>query len=247
MRPSVIAAAPALAVLVLALGCGGIVKPADESVSPVGSTAPRASASPSPSAPKERCLATMTTKGRRPGWVDAGKLTITTADKKTSSAELRDASGHVVTRPSAPSDAGAFKTWMAESVCAVGGYVLVLDGAAVQAAEKGGKTTLEGVVVRPGKDDEAADLATLCAEPKLALPADAPPLKRFVAATEEYGETLTSKRWRGWLFTTMGYGSFDVAPPPKAHQADELDAAAKQANLGTCWFATMLRERQTHP
>jgi hypothetical protein len=231
-----------LAVLAFATAaCGGIVKPADESPSPAASTAPSATA---PAVvPTGPCLATMTTRGRRPGWVDAGKLTMRTVDKKTVSAELRDVVGRQVKRPAIPTDPGEAKTWMAESVCALGGYLLVLDPSTVKAAEKGGTTTLEGAVLRPAQEDEAADLKALCTEPKLDLPADAPPLRHFVAATEEYTESLTSRRWRGWLFTTLGYGP-PGARPTKAQQADELEVAAKQAKLESCWFAKTLRDGQ---
>jgi hypothetical protein len=209
--------------LVLALaGC------TSTTTTPVDSTHPNASGA------SGECLASMT-QARPEGWVDAGELVVGVSGGKPTTIEVHDASGKVLGKhPADATSPEASRESLRQAVCEAGGFLGVLLGK----PPSSGTTKIS--VLRPAKEDEAADLTLMCNEPK-DMPADFDLSQRVVVARHMYEEVLTSKRYRSWLHgMDNAVKSDDQAE--KARRIDDLSAQAKAAGKQTCWFADNLRK-----
>jgi hypothetical protein len=82
----------------------------------------------------------------------------------------------------------------------------------------------------------------LCNQPAV-ITADFDDSQKRRVAVELYEESLTSKRWRGWLFdmsTKMRKADDASRAALFKAKADELDAA--HGKNKECWFASALRK-----
>jgi hypothetical protein len=152
------------------------------------------------------------------------------ADGKPVSMQVQDSSGKTVSSgPVDSSSPQAAREAMRQGACAAGGLVFVV----------GGKPPESGpfplAVFRPAKEDEAGDLAQLCAEPR-DMPTGVDASQKATIAAQMYGERLTSTRYRAWLHHLDRAVHADDA----AGRSKSLDELAKDAK-GACWFADALR------
>jgi hypothetical protein len=179
------------------------------------------------------------TNKRPAGWVDAGKLVLTIKDKMPVAYAVLDASGKKVDSGDIDPKLGARKAVDAtvEKTCKVGGVLVVYD------SNPGPETTsMTGAIIKPAKEDEAADLAALCKMPSI-ITADFDDAQKLVVAAQAYEESLTSSKWRSWLrdMSTKLRKADDAARPGiKSSKADELEAASKSKD---CWFAVSLKKK----
>ena len=213
-----------LTVGALGLACG---KPAADP--------PTTSAAPSASASSARCLAS--TANRRPaGWVEAGSVTVTFgAGKAPKALELRDAAGKVVATEPVAAGQEDVREALRRATCRLGGVVAFVD----EKSEKDAPV-LTIAVLKPPKEDEGADLARVCKEPSwAALGVDASggldESQKMRVASQLLEESLTSPKWRGWLFdmnAELEAGSDATYGAIKKKHAVTLRAAAPK----DCWF-----------
>jgi hypothetical protein len=234
MRAYVLAAAVMFSLTVVA--CGG-APPAP----PATPTAAPAAPPPAPTVPSAGECHGSLAKAAPNGWVEVGKIVVTTKDEMPTAYELRDLTGAKV-------DAGAITAksaraagdMVAQKICKVHGVLAIFEGKA------GADGQLVMSVVRPLREDAPGDVAALCKEPPgLAASLDDGQKRRV--AVDAYGQIITTSKWREWLFEMSAKlrKSDDAGRPAiMAANADVLEKAAKDAGVaaGACWFATMLKK-----
>ncbi|HEY8091234.1 MAG TPA: hypothetical protein VIF09_25400 [Polyangiaceae bacterium] len=212
--------------VVLALSLASCASASSTTVAPTAATGE----TPVPPAAGE-CLAAPARKAPE-GWIDAGQIVVQVAAGKPVSLEVKDASGKTV-QPSGPIDASsprAAREAMRLAACTAGGLVFVVGAPPPETG------AFPIAVLKPVKEDEAGDLAMLCAEPK-DMPPGMDPSQKATIAAQMYGERLTSTRYRGWLRRLDKAVHADDA----AGRAQSVDELARSAGKSGCWFAEMVR------
>ncbi len=222
----------------LPLACGGA--PALPSVPSVPPSPTAASPKDAPASPpsSEPCDASFAKK-KPAGWVDVGTLVVQVKDDMPTGWELKDASGKKVDGGDiSVKSARAAADMVSQKICRVGGVLAVYDEKAPQSG------SMSAVVVKPAKEDEAGDVATMCkplSEEIMKIKPDESQQLRI--AIQVYEESLTSKKWRGWVrdwAQKMRKADPTAAPGLRKSQGQELETAAKGAGIKSCWFATSL-------
>jgi hypothetical protein len=214
-----------LCVSFVLFACGG--SGANAPASPTGGTATAATES-------GPCTAAFA-KERPAGWVDSGKLVIQMKEDMPTGFELADVAGKKVdSGPISEKSARKAIDVLMEKACKVGGVLVVYDATA--------DGPMTASIVKPAHEDEAADLAALCKMPS-SVAADLDDAQKRRVAQEAYEGSLSSRKWRGWLFDMTNKARKEEGDAARGAirkvKADELDGAAKTKD---CWFATTLRK-----
>jgi hypothetical protein len=196
------------------------------------------SASPSATSASGECHGSFA-KERPAGWVEVGKLVVVVKDEMPIGYELHDTAGKKVDSGDVDiKTARAAGDYVAGKICKIGGVLAIYDA---KAGEGGQMVT---TVVKPAREDEPGDLATLCKEPAGMASLDDAQKRR--AAFDAYEALLTSSKWRSWLFDVyakLHKAHDDARPAVMAEGGDSLAKAAAAANIKDCWFAASLRKR----
>lgn len=214
--------------VVATAACGGGAKSSPAPASGAPSAAPASSApataEPDAGAPSGRCLASLARK-RPAGWRDSGTLTVTLVDDHPT--KIGDQAIQAQTAEDA-------RRALRDAVCRAGGVLGVLEGK----PPKNGVATI--AVVVPAKEDEAADVALLCKEPK-GMPRDLDDPQRLRIAFETYSEQLSSTKWRGWLFDmTDELAHADDAARRAIRKKYAATLKKAPGASASCWFAAGL-------
>jgi hypothetical protein len=163
---------------------------------------------------------------------------ITVKDEMPTSYELLDASGKKVDSGEiSAKGARAAGDAVAQKICKIDGVLAVYES---KAEPTTGSMTAS--VVKPAREDEAGDLAMMCKPLAADLMKSTDESQQRRIAAQMYEETLSSKKWRGWMHEwseKIRKADSGARPALLKGQADELDAAAKTKD---CWFVTMLRK-----
>ncbi len=225
---------PILGLMLVSLGCSG--------AAPTPGTAAPAATNPKP---EEKRICTAQGRGSdspNAGWKIVGALAMTIQEGTPVSIEARDASGKVMATTSLKEvkNGRQYEQAVNQATCDAGGVLLGKEHTAVD--PKNGITTID--VFAPEKEDEQADLKTMCAP------------RTFDTNTDESAADfagismslrwLTSYRFRAWHVETKAI--FDQSlqsTPPKFEalrpRADELERIAKEAGMTSCSYVEAIR------
>jgi hypothetical protein len=167
-------------------------------------------------------------------WKQVGSLVVAVQGQEPASVEVRDASGRSIETVKV-TNKKEMRSLAAKMTCRVGGVLYLAP------AGKPVDGMLEMKVLAAASQDPTRDLQSFCGVPE--MPQGFDPSQQRRVAVEIYEESLGTTRWREWLFTLSS--KLQSAPEQEGaalrkKAGEELAAAAKQAGIQECWFATSL-------